>query len=114
MVAGSHCRHTRPHFHDDAGSLVPNHQRVGEQGRRSIDLTVVRVTQAGRLDFDQHLALARSRHLDFINLEGAVRPEADRARDFILLEIHRRQCAESPRQACRFRRTSPAEIMFVQ
>jgi hypothetical protein len=38
---------------------------------------VVRVTQAARLDLDQHLALARPGDLDFIDLEGAVQPDAD-------------------------------------
>jgi len=85
MVARGNCRHTRPDFHDDAGSLMPQHDRVGEQGHRSIDLTVVSVTQAGRLDFDQHLALAGTRHLDLIDLRGRFGPRQIAARDFMAL-----------------------------
>jgi hypothetical protein len=77
MIAGRNARYARPDFHDDTGSLVPQYDRVGKQGHRSIDQMVVRVTEAARLDFDQHLALARPGDVDFIDLEGAVRPMAD-------------------------------------
>ena len=78
MIARGNARHAWPDVHDDTGSLVPQYDRVGIHGHRSIDQMVVRVAQAARLDLDQHLALARPGDLDFIDLEGAVRPEANR------------------------------------
>ena len=78
MIARRNARHPWPDLHDDTGSLVPEYERVGIHGHRSIDQMVVRVTQTSRLDLDQHLALARASDLDFIDLEGAVQPDADR------------------------------------
>ena len=78
MISRGNARHAWPDVHDDTGTLVPQYDRVGIHGHRSIDQMVVRVTQAARLDLDQHLTLARPGDLDFIDLEGAVRPEANR------------------------------------
>src|SRR6266702_7664208 len=77
MIARGNARHARPDVHDDTGPLVPQYDRVGIHGHRSIDQMVVRVTQAARLDLDQHFALARPGDLDLIDLEGAVQPDAD-------------------------------------
>jgi hypothetical protein len=77
VIAGGDARHAWPDFHDDTGSLVPQYDRVGIHGHRSVDQMVVRVTKAARLDLDQHFALARPGDLDFIDLEGAVLPHTD-------------------------------------
>ena len=77
MIARGNARHAWPDVHDDTGSLVPQYDRVGIHGHRSVDQMVVRVTKAARLDLDQHLALARPGDFDFIDLEGAAQPDAD-------------------------------------
>jgi hypothetical protein len=77
MIARGDARYPGSHLYDDTGPLVSQYERVRVHGHRSIDQVIVRMTQTGSLDLDQHLALARAGDLDFIDLEGLIQPDAD-------------------------------------
>ncbi len=64
MIALGQARHPAPDIDDDAGAFVAEDRRKQPLGVGARQGELVGMADAGRLDFDQHLAVFRAVELD--------------------------------------------------
>src|SRR5690606_11880458 len=71
--------HARPHIDHDAGTLVAQDSGEGSLRVGATPRELIRVTDARRLEFDQHLASAWPVQIHFFNAQGLPRGKSNRS-----------------------------------
>ena len=97
MVARLDARHARPDVDDDACALVAHDGREKALGIGARDCELVGMTDAGRLDLDQHLALLWTFEIDLDDLERLGFLEGYGGAGFHAAELHNAPWRVRPR-----------------